>query len=59
MYVSVDALFGCMRNCSAGASAKETNHGEAMFIELKKVDSFLATCNKKSNTKALVSTLGN
>ncbi len=55
MYISIDALFGCVRKCSAGTSAKAPNHGEKMFIEQGKVDSFLSSYNKKSSSKALVS----
>ena len=55
MYISIDALFGCVRKCSAGTSAKAPNHGESMFIEQHKVDSFLSSNNKKSTSKALVS----
>jgi len=55
MYISIDALFGCVRKCSAGTSAKAANRGETMFIEQGKVDSFLSSYNKKSTSRAIVS----
>lgn len=55
MYISIDALFGCVRKCSAGTSAKAANHGEKMFIEQGKVDLFLSSYNKKSTSRAIVS----
>ena len=55
MYISIDALFGCVRKCSAGTSAKAANHGERMFIEQGKVDSFFSSYNKKLTSKAIVS----
>ena len=41
MYISVDAVMGCVRKLSAGRSSKEPNHGETMFINQEAVDSFL------------------
>jgi len=55
MYISIDALFGCARKCSAGTSDKAANHGETMFIEQGKADSFLSSYNKKSMSRATVS----
>lgn len=55
MYISIDALFGCVRKCSAGTSAKAANHGEKMFIEQGKVDLFLSSYNKKSTSRAIES----
>lgn len=53
IFVSVDALFGCVRKCSAGTSGKDSNHGEELSISQTKVDTFLASYNKKSNTKSM------
>ena len=54
IFISVDALFGCVRKCNAGTSGKDSNHGEELFISQAKVDTFLASYNKKSNTKSMV-----
>ena len=50
----MDALFECVRKCSAGTSGKESNHGEEIFISQEKVDTFLATYNEKSKNKSMV-----
>lgn len=41
MYLSIDAVMGCIRKQSAGRSSKEPNHSETMFINQETVDSFL------------------
>ena len=53
MFVSVDALFGCVRKCSAGTSSKECR--EELFINQEKVDSFLSTYRKTPTEKSMVS----
>jgi len=52
IFISVDALFDCVRKCTAGTSGKDSNNGEELFISQAKVDTFLASYNKKSNTKS-------
>ncbi|XP_066023688.1 uncharacterized protein [Pocillopora verrucosa] len=47
LFISVDALFGCVRKCSAGTSGKSSNHGEELFISQEKVDAFLANYSKR------------
>ena len=48
MFISLDALFGCVRKVSAGTSVRPPNHGETLFIEQAKVDSFLKNYQGKS-----------
>ncbi|XP_028412645.1 uncharacterized protein LOC114535544 [Dendronephthya gigantea] len=55
MYVSLDALFGCVRKISAGTSVRPANHGETLFIEQTKVDSFLKNYKVTSSLKSQVS----
>ena len=54
IFISVDALFGCVRKSSAGTSGKASNHGEELFISQDKVDKFLSTYNKTSTRKSMV-----
>lgn len=53
IFVSVDALFGCVRKSSAGTSGKASNYGEELFINQDKVDKFLSTYNKTSTSKSM------
>ena len=54
IFISVDALFGCVRKSGAGTSGKASNHGEELFISQDKVDNFLSTYNKTSTSKSMV-----
>ncbi|RMX39089.1 hypothetical protein pdam_00017537, partial [Pocillopora damicornis] len=49
LFISIDALFGCVRKCSAG---KSSNHGEELFISQEKVDAFLANYSKRPTSKS-------
>jgi hypothetical protein len=48
MYVSMDAVFGCVRKISAGTSVRPPNYGETLFIDQSKVDSFMKSYSGKS-----------
>lgn len=57
IYVSMDAIFGCVRKISAGTSVQPPNYGEMFFINQEKVDSFLEAYRGKYTVKSQVHTL--
>lgn len=54
LFISVDALFGCVHKCSAGTSGKSSNHGEELFISQEKVATFLANYSKRPSSKSTI-----
>nr|XP_058941230.1 uncharacterized protein LOC131769521 [Pocillopora verrucosa] len=54
LFISIDALFGCVQKCSAGTNGKSSNHGEELFINQEKVDAFPANYSKRPSGKSTV-----
>ncbi|RMX39074.1 hypothetical protein pdam_00017538, partial [Pocillopora damicornis] len=52
LFISIDALFGCVQKCSAGTNGKSSNHGEELFINQEKVDAFPANYSKRPSGKS-------